>query len=129
MLIQGSPIALTHPQDSDMKERFWYWQGTSGRKYIHSVYDVEACPPLPGAVYVAVKRSGHLRIAVAVGRFAPYWDVSKLEHLGIDEIHVHLLARSPEMAETIKYDLASALDDAPPSYGFSEPTPSWVHAA
>jgi hypothetical protein len=55
--------------------------------------------------------------------------VSKLEHLGVDEIHVHLLARCPEMAETIKCDLASALDDAPPSYGFSEPAPSWVHAA
>jgi hypothetical protein len=133
MLIQGSPIALSAPQDSEMKDRFWYWQGTSGRKYIHSVYDIDSCPPLPGAVYVAVKRAGHLRIAVSVGRFAPFWDRTmdsrKLEELGADEIHVHLLARSPEQAESIKLDLASALEEKSQPYGFSESPGSWVRAA
>jgi hypothetical protein len=134
MLIQGSPIVLDTASDSDMKERFWYWQGASGRKYIHSVYELDACPPLPGAVYVAVKRSGHMRIAVAVGRFAPFWDRSllghKLEELGADEIHVHLLARNPELAEAIKSDLASALNEWSQAYGLNEPAPSsWVYAA
>jgi hypothetical protein len=133
MLIQGSPIALTAPQDAEMKDRFWYWQGTSGRKYIHSVYDLDCCPPLPGAVYVAVKRAGHLRIAVAVGRFAPFWDKTfdenRLADLGADEIHVHLLARNPEQAEAVNRDLASALNEPPQSYGFSEAPQSWVHAA
>jgi hypothetical protein len=133
MLIQGFPIALTAPQDSEMKDRFWYWQGSSGRKYIHSVYDLDCCPPLPGAVYVAVKRAGHLRIAVAVGRFAPFWDKTfdenHLAHLGADEIHVHLLARGSDQAEVVKLDLASALDEPTQSFGFSESPQSWVHAA
>jgi hypothetical protein len=137
MVIQGFPIALESAQDSDMKERFWYWTGKSGQKYIHSVYDLDACPRLPGAVYVAVKRLGQVRTAVAVGRFAPFWDktlglddVAKLESLGADEVHVHLLARSPDMAEAIKLDLASALGDKPRSYGFKDGTAAlWVHAA
>jgi hypothetical protein len=143
MLIQGSPIALNTPQDADMKERFFYWQGASGHKYIHSVYDLDACPPLPGAVYVGVKRSGHMRIAVAVGRFAPFWDkalgeyeASRLEELGVDEVHVHLLARNPDAAEAIKTDLTLALGETPQNYGSSEaltsspssPT-SWARAA
>ena len=133
MLIQGSPIALTAPQDSEMKDRFWYWQGTSGRKYIHSVYDVDACPPLPGAVYVAVKRSGHLRIAVAVGRFAPFWDRTmdgrQLRNWGADEIHVHLLSRSPEQAEAVKFDLASGLEESSQAFDCNEPAQSGVKAA
>ena len=136
MLIQGSPIALNTPQDADMKERFFYWQGSSGRKYIHSVYDLDACPPLPGAVYVAVKRRGHLRIAVSVGRFAPFWDktlgqddLTHLERLEVDEVHVHLLAKSPDIAESVRYDLSQALGDVAESFGFSEAPALWVQAA
>lgn len=136
MIIQGSPIALDTPQDADMKERFFYWQGSSGRKYIHSVYELDACPPLPGAVYVAVKRRGHLRIATEIGRFAPFWDktlgdddLTRLEHLGVDEVHVHLLAKSPEIAESVRYDLSSALGEPAEHHGFSEAPSSWVRAA
>ncbi len=137
MLIHGSPITLTAPQDADMRERFFYWQGASGRKYIHSVYELDACPPLPGAVYVAVKRSGALRIAVDIGRFAPFWDntlgqdeARKFEALGVDEVHVHLLAHDSAGAEAIKADLAQALGDAPPSLGFNETAASsWQFAA
>jgi hypothetical protein len=116
MNIHGTPLALETVGIADMTDRFWYWQGQSGRKYIHSVYEIENCPPLPGAVYVAVKRSGSLRVAVAVGRFQPFWDqtlgeddLTRLELLGADEVHVHLLARSPELAESVRSDLASAM--------------------
>ena len=133
MLIQGSPIALNTPQDADMKERFFYWQGSSGRKYIHSVYDLDTCPPLPGAVYVAVKHRGHLRIAVHVGRFAPFWDktlgeddLTRLERLEVDEVHVHLLAKSPEIAESVRYDLSTALGESAEDFGFSEAPALWV---
>lgn len=136
MLIQGSPITLNAPQDADMRDRFFYWQGASGRKYIHSVYNLDACPPLPGAIYVAVKRSGHMRIAMAVGRFAPFWDktlgqidLDRLEALDVDEVHVHLLAHSPEGAEAIKNDLSAALGDAPLHVGFCESAPSWNYVS
>ena len=116
MQIHGSPVTVSHPQDADMADRFWYWQGSSGRKYIHSVYGVDLCPPLPGAVYVGVKRAGRLRIAVTVGRFLPFWDKSlpeaeaaKFEQLGVDEIHVHLLARDHNSVHSVLQDLGSAL--------------------
>ena len=136
MQIHGTPIILTSPQDADMAERFWYWQGISGRKYIHSVYDVGCCPPLPGAVYIGVKRAGSLRIALAVGRFLPYWDKAlpekdtvRLERLGVDEVHVHLLAKNAEVAEAILQDLAKALGNEVGAHGFSENPVSWDHAA
>jgi hypothetical protein len=132
MNIHGTPLALETIGLPDMAERFWYWQGQSGRKYIHSVYELDNCPPLPNAVYVAVKRSGSLRIAVAVGRFQPFWDqplgeddITKLERLGADEVHVHLLARSPDLAESVRLDLASAMNE---TYGFSEPAVNWQHS-
>lgn len=103
-------------RDSDFANRFWYWHGASGKRYIHSVYSAESCPPLPGAVFVAVRRSGDMREAVAVGRFSKIWDVAagitgglELEKLGADELHVHLLAREEAAAEAVADDLTQWL--------------------
>ncbi len=115
MLIHGTPIAAALPSDPDFKDRFWYWTGASGRKYIHSVYGLDDCPPLPGAIYVAVRREGPLRIVMGIGRFTPFWDgpwggrdLSALRRQGVDEIHVHLLAKSTEVAAAILEDLLQA---------------------
>ena len=136
MQIHGTPVTLTSPQDADMADRFWYWQGTSGRKYIHSVYSLDCCPPLPGAVYVGVKRAGHFRIAVTVGRFTPFWDktlpekdTARLQRLGVDEVHVHLLARGSDAADVIVKDLSSALGETRGPQELNESASSWVHAA
>ena len=148
MLIHGSPITAELPSDPGLQDRFWYWHGASGRKYIHSVYEPENCPPLPGANYVAVRREGHLRIALSVGRFTPFWDgtmmSSEAAHVarrGVDEIHVHLLAKSTVMAEDILADLRDAMepeDGEGLDYSFHEdevspyvfrPSPTGVSAA
>lgn len=128
MLIHGTPIAADLPSDPSFKDRFWYWTGASGRKYIHSVYALEDCPPLPGAIYVGVRREGPLRIVMGIGRFTPFWDgplgsrdLAALRNKGVDEIHVHLLAKSPEVAEAILEDLLQAYDHEEP--GFSESAP------
>lgn len=117
MLIQGSPLTAKLPEDLGLGERFWYWRGASGRRYIHSIYAGDACPPLPGAVYVAVRRDGNERRAVAAGRFSNFWDGSLsgpagagLAGVEADEIHVHLLARNADAAEAVFDDLAAALD-------------------
>ena len=95
--------------------QFWYWHGASGRKYIHSVYEPEHCPPLPGAIYLAVKLCGANREVLAIGRFPKFpnyhaasraWADLKVE--GADEIHVHLLAKSNDVAEDIIRDLKAA---------------------
>jgi hypothetical protein len=129
MLIHGHPIAADFPADPCFKDRFWYWTGASGRKYIHSVYALDECPPLPGAIFVAVRREGPLRLVVGMGRFTPFWDgpvagrdLQNLQDQGACEIHVHLLARSPEVAAAVLDDLLQAYeaedDDMQP--GFAE---------
>jgi hypothetical protein len=132
MLIHGSPLSAKLPEDLGLGERFWYWRGASGRRYIHSIYAADACPPLPGAVYVAVRREGSERQALAVGRFSSFWDGSLaglagagLAGIEADEIHVHLLARNADAAEAVLGDLTAALDTRAPepaaSGGFAEP--------
>lgn len=115
MLIHGFPPAARLAEEG--RDRFWYWRGASGRSYIHSIYEAKDCPPLPGAVFVAVKRLGPLRIAVGAGRFPAYCEtVRDLRDTALpvaaDEIHVHLLASNEAGAECIRRDLHSALGAA-----------------
>ena len=104
-------------RDAGPGDRFWYWQGVSGRRYIHTVYPLRACPPLPGAVFVAVKRIGTLRVVLGLGILS---DAAELRlHRGCDEIHVHLLSGSRAEAEAILSDLEAGIAamEAP---GFAE---------
>lgn len=112
MNLQGHPIAADLSPDLGLRDRFWYWQGASGRKYIHSIYEPNNCPPLPGALYVGVRRDGGGRQAVILGRFlvpAGFGVVQPMfSGLDLDEIHVHLLARNPAEASAILADLQRA---------------------
>jgi len=107
--------------DCDFADRFVYWRGASGRRYIHSVYDVGACPPLPGALYLAVARgAGGERRPVAIGRFAaieaanlPSPMAGGEDLAAADEVHVHLLAENDADCERILGDLSQGLDLAP----------------
>ena len=99
---------------ADFADRFWYWRGASGRQYIHSVYTPRTCPPLPSGVFIAVKRSGDVRRAVAVGLFRHIFDSGSMQLAApvaraADELHVHLLARKPADAEAVLRDLAAAV--------------------
>ncbi|MGH6854496.1 MAG: hypothetical protein ACREDX_01960 [Aestuariivirga sp.] len=127
MLIQGFPVSAKLPKELGMAERFWYWQGRSGRNYIHSIYASGACPPLPGAVYVAVRLKGAERHAIATGRFPNFWegsissaDGSLVAGLDADEIHVHLLARNDQAADAVLRDLDRALPEPTAHKGFNE---------
>jgi hypothetical protein len=117
MHIHGSPISFSAASEAhELQDRFWYWRGASGQNYIHSVYEPDNCPPLPGAVYVGVERSGSARIAMVVGRFAPFWEkpmpaFAASDFRECDEVHVHLLAKSPAHAEATRLDLMAALGD------------------
>lgn len=117
MLIHGFPPAARLNEED--RDRFWYWRGASGRSYIHSIYEAKDCPPLPGAVYVAVRRLGPLRIAVGAGRFPAFFETASQVAGSVlpaeaDEIHVHLLARNEVGAEGIRRDLDSALGATAP---------------
>lgn len=109
LMMQGHPLSATLPEDSDLGDRFWYWLGASGQRYIHSIYRPDACPPVPGAVFVAVRTWGGARRAMAVGRFSAegkIHDHSLLcAHPGEIEIHVHLLTRDEDGAKRVLRDL------------------------
>lgn len=112
-MMQGYSLSATLPEDSGVGERFWYWRGTSGQAYIHSIYAHDHCPPVPGAVFVIVRAYGGVRTAVEIGRFGE--DGTRrsggVQTAAGDEIHVHLLARDDEAAERVLRDLAAALAD------------------
>ena len=103
--------------NDEINLRCWYWRGASGRHYIHSVYRPGTCPPFRGGVYVAVKRNGDLRRALAVGSFSDFGTASAgvqiLDTRGADEIHVHLLARSPAAIMAVIADVQAAMDAKP----------------
>ena len=117
--LKCSSFVLMHPLPSltEINLRCWYWRGVSGRHYIHSVYRPATCPPFPGAVYVAVKRNGDLRQALAVGSFSDFWTASAgiqiIDTRCADEIHVHLLARSPAAIMAVIADIQAAMNAKP----------------
>ena len=112
-MMQGYSLSATLPEDSGLGERFWYWRGASGQSYIHSIYALDHCPPVPRAVFVIVRKVGGVRSAVAIGRFAldGYRPASMDAPLAGDEIHVHLLAREDDAAERVLQDLAAAVEE------------------
>ena len=113
-MITGFPISAKLPDELGLGERFWYWRGVSGRTYIHSIYSRESCPPLPGAVFLVVRKVDGLRKALAVGRFSESFDraLAELASFSVScEIHVHLLARDAASARAVLEDLSNAFDD------------------
>ncbi|MBL8906496.1 MAG: hypothetical protein JNM20_07455 [Rhizobiales bacterium] len=117
MNIHGTPLFPTLLRDAESADRFCYWSGRSGRRYIHSVYSLASFPPLPGAVYIAARRNGGVPVVLALGRFPAILDragIDRLRHrlgvLGATELHVHLLARCESEAESVRSDLAAAID-------------------
>jgi hypothetical protein len=117
------PLHHTSDEIAEINHRYWYWRGASGRQYIHSVYRPGTCPPFPGAVYVAVKRRGDLRHALAVGSLSDFWNfpagIPAIDAGGADEIHVHLLARSPAAVMAVVADIQAAMNGKPGAEGRS----------
>jgi hypothetical protein len=100
--------------------RFHFWTGASGRRYVHTVYELLECPPLPAANYVLVRRGqGARRKILAIGRVgeqAPSLNLAEIRQrgaeLGADEVHVHLLAESAKLAKLVEFDLRTGQIEA-----------------
>ena len=96
-----------------LTERFQFWRGASGRRYVHSIYSLLMCPALPAANYILVRNDGAGPPKVlAIGRAAhdaPSLNLAEIRQRGAildaDEVHVHLLADTPETRATVEYDL------------------------
>jgi hypothetical protein len=115
-MMYGQPLFTTPALDSGLDDRFWYWHGASGQRYIHSIYRRDLCPFVAGAVFVVVSVRGGLREAQSVGRFPAlnpgdmlFPIVGSMEN---EEIHVHLLTWEEEGAASVMRDLLAALSPA-----------------
>lgn len=117
LMMHGQSLSATLPDDSGLGERFWYWCGASGQRYIHSIYRRDLCPPVAGAVYVMVRSTGGQRRAVSVGRFNADGTIAGSGvpggSAGDEEIHVHLLARDEDGARLVLRDLQAAMAALP----------------
>jgi hypothetical protein len=94
------PLALGLPQD--LPARLHFWRGASGKRYVHSVYSLIECPPLPKAMYLLVHRNkdGQRQVLhIGCGQSdAPTLNLARIRQrgaqLGANEVHVHFLAET-----------------------------------
>ena len=99
----------------DLADRFHFWCGASGRRYVHTVYSLVECPALPSGNYILVKRDDNgAREVLAIGSVAN--DAASLNlaeirrrgaELGANEVHVHLLASTTKLSKLVEFDLKS----------------------
>lgn len=110
-----APIPLGLPEEVPARQQVW--RGASGKGYAHSVYSLIACPPLPAASYVLVRRDRHGRrraLRVGLGQSdAPTLNLARVRRrgaqLGANEVHVHFAAASEDERRLVACDLRAGL--------------------
>ncbi|WP_333794714.1 hypothetical protein [Hyphomicrobium sp.] len=104
------------------RDRFQFWSGASGRRYVHTVYDLLDCPEIPAANFLLVRRDGSGdRSVLAIGHLkhkAASLNLAEIRHraarLGANEVHVHLLALSAHERCMVELDLRAGRIDCDP---------------
>ena len=99
--------------DIAQKLAFQFWRGLSGRRYVHTIYDLVTCPRLPACTYVLVRRDASgTRHPLRIGTVsAQAWSLNLAEirhraaQLGANEVHAHLIAGDTETRSRIASDL------------------------
>lgn len=102
--------------EAEFAHAFHYWRGSSGNRYLHSVYSLIGCPALPQANYILVRRhEDGTRDALVFGQTkadANSLNLAHLRHegakLGANEVHIHLLADTDEARDSVEADLSGA---------------------
>jgi hypothetical protein len=97
---------------SNETARFHFWTGASGKRYVHTVYDLLECPQMPAVNYVLVRRTANGRVSHG----APSLNLAELRQrgaeLGADEVHVHMLADNAKLGKLVEFDLRTGLVEA-----------------
>lgn len=104
-------------QPAELAESLMFWEGASGRQYVHSVYDLRKCPELPPVSYVFVHRSheGICRAIKAGQADSPAHTQNRRlilaagRHLGANEVHIHYLGGTRSERAIIAFDIESAI--------------------
>jgi hypothetical protein len=113
------PEFVTADSATELNDRFHFWSGASGRRYVHSVYDLVDCPEVPAANFLLVHRDGAGRRSVlAIGHLTNEvgsLNLAEIRHrgarLGANEVHVHLLAPSAQQRRMVELDLRAGQID------------------
>ncbi|HJZ44961.1 MAG TPA: hypothetical protein VJ233_14670 [Hyphomicrobiaceae bacterium] len=101
----------------DDAARCQLWRGVSGRRYVHTVYSLIECPPVPKATYLLVRRKDNgsrqvLHIASGENS-APTLNLARIRQLGAslgaNEVHVHFLAETESQRRLVTCDLRAGL--------------------
>ncbi len=108
---QNEPLNVS--SDVELKNAFHYWQGASGKRYIHSVYSLFNCPEVPKVNYVLVRREGNgTCTALAIGETkesACSLNLAFLRHnaakLHANEIHIHVMPQTKYERDMVRLDL------------------------
>ncbi len=113
------PQLATLDGASGYEERFHFWCGGSGQRYVHTVYDLLDCPEVPAANFLLVHRDASGRRSVlAIGHLkheVASLNLAEIRHraarLGANEVHVHLLAPSAQERRIVELDLRAGRID------------------
>jgi hypothetical protein len=106
-----APVSLGLPEQAPA--RLQMWTGASGRRYVHSVYSLIECPPLPKASYLLVRREPDgRRVVLHVGQGrsdAATLNLAQVRQrgaqLGVNEVHVHFSVASDAARSVAVCDL------------------------
>jgi hypothetical protein len=113
-------------------EPIHWWQGASGRWYVHTIYPIGAVPDFNACNYIFARpRSDGTREPFYIGHIGEF-DLRLDRHeklgpalqVGATEIHIHLLAQSRQERVNIETDLRHA--HATPLNGQSPHTPPFL---
>lgn len=107
----NEPLVISN--DAELENAFHFWQGASGKRYIHSVYTIFTCPELPKANYVLVKRDEESRChPLAIGQTEQTVGSLNLAELrqqaarlGANEIHINVMSKSDHERNMVRLDL------------------------
>jgi hypothetical protein len=118
---QAKPELAIADHVASLDDRFHFWSGASGRRYVHSVYDLFDCPEIPSANFLLVRRDASgFRSVLAIGHVshkAGSLNLAEIRYraarLGANEVHVHLLAPSAQERRMVELDLRAAQIDQP----------------
>lgn len=110
-------------------DRFLFWSGASGKRYVHTIHSLFDCPELPAANFVLVRRDANGRRSIlAIGRVTsacPSLNLAEIRQrgaqLGATEVHVHLLAQDHLESKAIEFDLRTGQYNGLIGSGVAEP--------
>jgi len=95
---------------SQFGKRFYYWLGTSGERYLHTVFPIDADFYCPGANLMIVRHEPNgerfVLFVGCVGQLSP----REIDHLrtyqGANEQHFHLMAMGDAAVKRVAADLS-----------------------